>query len=439
MPFASLDTAAIARALSQLAEREDDLVDAFFERLETAVLPADGEAPGFRLLREEGLAVRFARDGRTWLAARDRVVPAEFSEALRQVARVLPSAPYPEPALDLEPWEPPPPPDRLAELALAVQRAIRARHAAFPLKLAIAHHRRDVQVVGPRWVPPPGRERFYSLSADLVWGRWGTLLPSLEPRAEVAAAVAERLVDRFRTRNAPPPEPGSTVVVLGPEAAAVLLHEAVAHALEADTLGLSGRPEAAVGVRMGPSMLHVLDDPGNAPEPVRQTHDDEGQAVSRRWLLREGVVEQPLADRRWSRESDRLLPGAGRRGGRHHLPGPRSTHLEILPGDTAEADLTAEADGGLYVAEAERGHLDPVSGRFTLVVAHARRIRGGAPADPVGAFRLAGSVAELLICLTAVGRRSRVAGAGWCAKGGRRLPVWAMTPALRLEGVEVRP
>lgn len=438
MPFASLDTPAVARALSQLAERPDDIVDAYFERLETSVLPADGEAPGFRLLREEGLAIRFARDGRSWLAARDRIAPAEFSESLRQVARVLPQAPYPEPALDLEPWEPPPPPDQLAELVLAVQRAIRARHAAFPLKLAIAHHRRDVQVVGPRLVVPPGRERFYSLSADLVWGRWGTLLTSLEPRSQVAAAIAERLVDRFRTRSAPPPEPGPHVVVLGPEAAAVLLHEAVAHALEADTLGLSGRPEAAVGVALGPPILHVLDDPGNAPEPVRQAHDDEGIAVSRRWLLREGVVEQPLADRRWSRESDRLLPGAGRRGGRHHLPGPRSTHLEILPGDTPDADLTAEADGGLYVAEAERGHLDPVTGQFTLVVAHARRIRGGAPADPVGAFRLAGSVAELLVKLTAIGRRSQMAGAGWCAKGGRRLPVWAMTPALRLEGVEVR-
>ena len=41
-------------------------------------------------------------------------------------------------------------------------------------------------------------------------------------------------------------------MVLGPHAAAVFLHEAVAHALEVDTLGLTGRPEGALGLTMGP-------------------------------------------------------------------------------------------------------------------------------------------------------------------------------------------
>ena len=32
--------------------------------------------------------------------------------------------------------------------------------------------------------------------------------------------------------------------------------------------------------------------------------------------------------------------------------------------------------------------------------------------------------------------RSRPAGAGWCAKGGVKLPVWATAPELRLEGLD---
>ena len=32
---------------------------------------------------------------------------------------------------------------------------------------------------------------------------------------------------------------------------------------------------------------------------------------------------------------------------------------------------------------------------------------------------------------------SVAAGAGWCAKGGQKLPVWATAPALRLEAVTV--
>ncbi len=435
MSFETLDTAAVARALSQLAERDDDLADVFFERLEEVELPADGEAPGFRVRREEGLAVRLVRESRTWLSARDTIEPRAFSDALRQVARALPSALYPEPRLDVAPWEAPPGPAELAALPLAVSRAIRGLHVAFPLRLWVRRHRREIQVVGPRVVPASETETFFSVAAEMPWGSWGTLVPSLEGAAE---EVAEALVERFRCRNAPPPEPRpAAAVVLGPHAAAVLLHEAVAHALEADTLALTSRPEAATGVAMGPEMLAVLDDPGSAPESVRRTTDDEGVAVVRRWLLKEGAVQQPLADRFWARESELLMAGAGRRANRHRGPAPRSSHLELMAGETADDDLLAGADAGFFIAEASRGALDPLTGRFTLEIPCARRIRSGTAADPVGPFRLVGSVADLLGRVAGLGATRVATGAGWCAKGGQKLPVWATAPALRLEGVEI--
>jgi hypothetical protein len=48
-------------------------------------------------------------------------------------------------------------------------------------------------------------------------------------------------------------------------------------------------------------------------------------------------------------------------------------------------------------------------------------------------------VSDLLTRATAVGRETYLAGAGWCAKGGQKMPVWATCPALRLEGVEITP
>lgn len=435
MPFADLDRAAVGRALSQIADRPHDLADAFFERVEEIELPAVEGLPGVRVRREEGLAIRLVRDGATWLAARDVVTPRAFAETLRQVARALPSAAYPEPRVDLAPWPGPPEAPELAEFPSAVGRAVRAHHVAFPLRLTVRRHRRALQVVAGPLIPEPESESFYSCSAELPWGRYGALLPALDEAG--AATVAAALVERFRARQAPPPAPFRGVVVLGPGAAAVFLHEAVAHALEADTLALSGHPEAAVGVRLGSAALSVLDDPGAAPEGVRRTTDDEGAAVRRRWLLREGEVQQPLADGRWARESEVLLPGAARRGDRHSLPGPRSTHLELLPGDSDEANLLAGAEGGLLLTEADRGALDPLSGTFRLEFPCGRRIHGGAAADPTGPCRLEGRVADLLAAVAAVGRAPAAAGAGWCAKGGQKLAVWATAPALRLEGVEV--
>jgi predicted Zn-dependent protease len=436
MPFSEIDTAAVARTLSQIAEKPEDVVDAYFERKEEVELPPEDEAPGLRAWQEEGFAIRLVREGKTWLATRDAVDGRPFAEAIRQVARALPSATYPEPALAVGPAPPPAAPE-LFDFPGAVTRAVRNHHVGFPVRIAVRRHRRWVQVVGPRLVPGAEAETFYSIATEMAWGRYGALFTRLD--AAAAETTAAAIVALFRARQSNPPEPFAGAAVLGPAAVAVLLHEAVAHALEADVLAQGGNPEAAVGVAMASPSIDVLDDPAAAPDGVRRTTDDEGSPVLRRWLLRGGVVEQPLADALWARTSPVLVPGAGRRGSRHLPPGPRSSHLELLPGDTAESDLLAGDGPALFLPEASRGTLDPLSGEFALHLPYARRVRRGTLNETVGPCVLRGRVADLLTRVAAIGRASTPAGAGWCAKGGQKIAVWATAPSLRLEGVTVTP
>src|SRR4051794_37246895 len=201
MPFSRLDTAAVARTLSQIAEQPDDVVDAFFERREEVEVAPEGDPGSLRVWREEGFAVRLVRDGHTWLASRDGIEPRSFAEALRQVARAFSAATYPEPSLEV------PPPEavkaqELLDFPSALSRAVRAHHVGFPLRVAVRRHRRWVQVVGPRLVAEAERETFYSLTAESSWGRYGALLLKLDAAAaeEIAAAV----VALFRTRQAHP-------------------------------------------------------------------------------------------------------------------------------------------------------------------------------------------------------------------------------------------
>jgi hypothetical protein len=433
--LAELDTVAISRGLAQIADRPEDVVDAFFERREELELPAEGEGPGLRCWREEGLAIRLLRRGRTWLAARDAIDEDCFRGAVRQVARALPAASYPAPRFRSA--GPPPPieaPEILAFPA-AVQGQLERRYIGLPLRLTVRRHQRWTRVIGSSLAAEPQDERFYSCVAELPWARHGSVLERLDE--EAATDVVEGLTGLFRAREGQMVEPARVSVVLAPAAAAVLLHEAVAHALETDTLALGGSPEAALGVRIGPPALGVLDDPAALPAAIRRTADDEGMPVVRRWLVREGAVEQPLADRFAAASSSRLTPGAGRRGNRHRPPVPRSSHLELVPGEASLEALLDDAEGGLYVPLAARGRLDPLRGDFSLQIPFGRRIHDGAPGDFVAPFRLTGRVADLLDSVTGIGADACFAGAGWCAKGGQRLPVWATAPALLLDAVEV--
>ena len=436
MVFPGLDPAAIARALVQVAGDEDEeSAEVYFERRLDAELPPAGSPVGLRVRREEGLAVRMTRGERGWIASRDALDGRALAEALRQVARVGPAASAePEFAVGPAPVEVP----RAELLAFPgrLERELRRRLAAFPLRLTVRSHRRDLQVVGPRVVPPAEREAFFSLDAELPWGGCGELATTLGD--EEAAAFAARLLFRFRAREARAPESGRPPLVFAPAAAAVALHEAVAHALEADLLARSGRPDAGIGLELAAAGLSVLDDPGAAPAGVERATDDEGVPVVRRWLLREGRVEQPIADAVAARRWPLLVPGSGFRSGRHGRPLPRTYHLELLAGTASADDLAAVAAGGLWIPEIASGALDPASGRFVLDVPAARRVGGPASGEPVGRFRVEGRVADLLAGVVAVGSECASAGAGWCAKGGERRAVWARSPALAVTGLEVR-
>lgn len=435
MPFEAIDAGALARWLAQLAEQPDDWVDLFLERREEAELPGEERRPGVSVVREQGLAVRLVRGGRSYLGSADAIDGRTFADAVRRVSRALPRTALPEPELAEPAWDEPIHLPELASFAELLREALRARLVAFPLRLRVRRHRRWVQVIGPRLASAPTAETFYSVVGETPWGRRGRLLAELSPGN--AAELADALAELFRAREAPSPPRARLPVVLSPHASAVFVHEAVAHALEADLLALGGRPEAALGFELAGSGLGLLDDPGSAPETVRRVTDDEGLPVARRWLLRGGRVEQPLADSLWARACPRLLPGAGWRGSRHELPGPRCRHLEMVPGEVPPVSLWRRAEGGLVISDVDRGSLDPHTGWLTLDVPTARRLREGAPAEPVGRCRLRGRVSQLLAAVAGVAHDLENGGAGWCAKGGQRLPVWARSCSLLIGEVEV--
>ncbi len=439
MFFSESDAGALGRCLAQIADSRSDAIDLFLEQKEELELRSEEPGPGVVERLDEGLAVRLVRDGHTYLAARDDFEKGTLESALREVARVSPATPYRVPEWADSPMSEAaearfePELQELAEFPPLVRRLVRERLSAFEFRLRVGRFRRSIQVVGRRLVPGEESETFFSLGASTPWGRLGALTHNLGEAT--AVRLVDRLVGRFHARASEHLPTCAGPLVLGAAATAVLLHEAVAHALEADTLILSGRPEAAIGVPVGSPLLDVVDSPGDLPRGLARETDDEGLPVLRRWLLQRGRVSQPLADRFYAGLSSHLLPGAARRSSRHLPPVPRSTHLEMVVGSSGRQDLLAGA--GVYLPEISRGRLDPLSGELVVEFPYGRRFRSGELLDWVGASALRGKASDILSAVEAVGSQAEFEGAGWCAKAGQLLPVWATCPGIRLGGLEV--
>ena len=436
MTFPGFEPSAVARALGYLPEAASDFAEGYFERLgEVSFSP--GEPNSLSTRAEEGLCVRLRSAGTDFYSSRDALTEDAFVAAYRQVARTLPSTPV---ILrhDADSWRgPEEPPEELMTAPARLQSRLLQRGVGFRYQASFSLHTRQVLVAASSLAGTAQSERYFSVRLRLPGGPWGTLLTSL------GAGVPERLADlaaEFAKYAECEPEILSPrTLVLGPHAAAVFLHEAVAHTLEVDTLAAGGDPRAAIGHQLGSAELTVFDDPGSAPECVRRTFDDEGIPVVRRGLLRDGRIEQPISDRAWSERVDGLIPGGGRRADRSSLPGPRSSHLEVAPGESSPQELVRSTKDGLYLPMLSRGQLDPLKGTCRLDAPGAIEIRDGELGRRIGRCRVEGSAADLLHAVVAVGSDQQVAGAGWCAKSQQKLAVWATTPSLVLDGIGVRP
>ncbi|MEM9406095.1 MAG: metallopeptidase TldD-related protein [Acidobacteriota bacterium] len=438
MTFPRFEPSAVARALGYLPEGPGEFADGYFETLTETRLGEDGYAARSRA--EEGFSLRLTSSESTYVATRDSCSEADFRSAYRQVARTLPNTPLvwrEREGREVGGFEEGGLSEELTSAPRRLRRRLGERGFGLRYRATFLRHHREVLVAASEFCGRVQRETFYSVELELPGGFWGTLLPSLGEG--VTESLADLAAEFARYAECRPAVVPPTTVVLGPQAAAVFLHEAVAHTLEVDTLAASGDPRAALGMALASPALTVFDDPETAPRAVRRTSDDEGMPVVRRCLLRRGAVEQLIADRFWAEKVDGLIPGAGRRADRSYLPGPRSYHLEVMPGEESPQRLLSSVAEGIYVPLFVKGQLDSVRGTCRLDAPGALQIQNGEISGRLGRCRFQAPAADLLGAVAEVASDAQVTGAGWCAKSDQRLPVWATTPTLLLDAVSARP
>jgi PmbA protein len=160
--------------------------------------------------------------------------------------------------------------------------------------------------------------------------------------------------------------------------------------------------------------LAVADD-GTEPEgPGSAPFDGEGSPTRRTALIEDGRLVTFLFDVRTARKAGRATTGNAIRGSYRSPPAVGTTNLVVESGSADLERLAGLAAEGLYVTDVAGLHsgVNPVSGPFS-VGASGRLIEGGALAAPVRELTIASDLLSMLKAVRAVGAESR-----WVPFGG---------------------
>ena len=233
-------------------------------------------------------------------------------------------------------------------------------------------------------------------------------------------------------REAVPARGGHTTVVLGPELAGMLAHEAMGHPCEADivlggavTRSLMGRQVASERVTMV-DFAHSW----NGAEIMAPVYvDDEGTPAQDALLIERGMLRGLMHSRETAARMGQAPTGSARAYGPSDEPLVRMRNTVILPGSDRLAAMIEGVDEGYLLLKTGNGQADSTT-EFMFGITLGYEIKGGRLGRAIRDTTLSGSALKVLQSVDAVSDEMHWTSAGYCGK--KQPMVVAMGgPALR--------
>ncbi|MFN3218326.1 MAG: TldD/PmbA family protein [Acidimicrobiales bacterium] len=252
---------------------------------------------------------------------------------------------------------------------------------------------------------------------------------------ELARRAADRAIVKLLARPAPS---GAMPVVIGKGGGGVLFHEACGHGLEADLVAKQASVFAGrVGEQVASPLVTLVDDGTMGGEWGAFAIDDEGRPAQRNVLIQDGVLVDYMWDGLRARKEGRPSSGNGRRQNYSCLPMVRMTNTYLGNGDTDPADIIADTERGVFVAELGGGQVNTATGDFVFGMTEAYLIENGEVTEPIREGNLIGNGPEVLTRIDALGNDFAMGSPGTCGKDGQGVPVGDGTPTLRVTSLTV--
>ena len=258
-------------------------------------------------------------------------------------------------------------------------------------------------------------------------------LADLDLSVTTLAPVLERLHEHLMAkRQAVAARGGLHTVVMAPELAGMLAHEAMGHPCEADLVLGGAVTRDLVGHSVASELVTMVDFAHSfqGQELMVPVYvDDEGVAARDAVLIQNGRLTEFMNSRETSARMGSVPTGSARAYGPHDEPLIRMRNTGILPGTQSMADMVAGVEDGYLLLKTSNGQADSTT-EFMFGISLAYEIHQGKVGAAIRETTLSGSAIKVLQSVDAVSSDMHWSCSGYCGKK-QTMVVSMGGPALR--------
>jgi len=233
-------------------------------------------------------------------------------------------------------------------------------------------------------------------------------------------------------REAVAPRGGQQTVVLSPELAGMLAHEAMGHPCEADLVLGGAVTGNLVGERVASDLVTMIDfahtyEGEELMIPVYA--DDEGTEGRDAVLIENGILKDFMTSRETAARLDIPSTGSARAYNFNDEPLVRMRNTAILPGKDKLEDMIGDVEDGYYLVKTGNGQADSTT-EFMFGIDLAYEIKNGKLGKAISDTTVSGTAIKMLQTVDAVSDDMVWTCSGYCGK--KQMMVVSMGgPALR--------
>lgn len=240
---------------------------------------------------------------------------------------------------------------------------------------------------------------------------------------------------------------GTYDVVVGPEISGIVAHESAGHPSEADRIlgremaqaGESFIKKEDKGRRVGSSIVNLVDDPTIEHSFGYYRYDRDGVKTGRRYLYKDGLINEFLNNRESAGRLEKSSNGASRSSEWDKEPLVRMSTTFIEPRDHEFEEMLEDVKEGIYMKSFTEWNIDDIRLNEKYVGREAYHIKNGKIEEVIRRPVIETTTIKFYSAMDAIGKDLKFT-AGTCGKGDpmQGVDVWMGGPHARLRNIHVR-